>query len=200
MQRLVNWQRQIPNMLTVSRILMSPVIGLSILNGELGKSIALLAVAGTTDFLDGYLARKYDWKTPIGSVLDPLADKILITTLVGSLCYQSLLPPVLGIVIVGRDIYLASRSLIIRYQMLQSPKTFARFWDTSVSPAEINPSTISKINTGLQLLLMGSTLVVEYAQFGLNLEILQFGVLITSLWSAVDYTLKSRFTRRVPFK
>ena len=191
-----NALRQIPNILTVSRILMAPVIGVSILNGDLGSSIGLLAVAGTTDFLDGYLARKYDWKTPMGSILDPLADKVLITTIVGALCYQNLLPPMLGIVIVGRDLYLASRSLYLRYQMLTGPKTFSRFWDSSVNPAEINPTIISKLNTGLQLLLMGSTLVVEYLQLGVNLELMQLGVLLTSVWSAIDYTLKSRFTRK----
>ena len=191
-----NWMRQIPNILTISRIAMSPVIGMSIVNGQLGTSLLLLAVAGSTDYADGYLARKMNWKTPLGSILDPLADKILVTTLVGALCYKSLLPPYLGIVIVGRDVYLGIRSLYLRYQMLSHPKTFSRFWDSSISPAEINPSFISKLNTGLQLLLMGSTLAVEYFAVGYNLEVLQFGVLVTSLWSAIDYTFRSAFTRK----
>ena len=82
----------IPNGLTLSRILLSPVIGICIMNHSFGLSLGLLIVAGITDALDGWIARKFNMKTAIGSVLDPAADKILMTCLVVSLTHAQSLP------------------------------------------------------------------------------------------------------------
>lgn len=84
----------IPNSLTISRILMTPAIGLCILNHNYKSGIALLCVAAFTDALDGYIARNYNMQTALGSILDPLADKVLMTTLVVSLTKIGHLPSI----------------------------------------------------------------------------------------------------------
>ena len=82
----------IPNALTLSRILLSPVIGICIVNHSFTWSLGLLAFAGATDALDGWIARKFNMSSAIGSVLDPAADKILMTILVVSLMHIGSLP------------------------------------------------------------------------------------------------------------
>jgi hypothetical protein len=82
----------IPNALTLSRIVLSPVIGVCIMNHSFEVGLGLLIIAGITDALDGWIARKFNMKTAIGSVLDPGADKILMTCLVVSLSHAQSLP------------------------------------------------------------------------------------------------------------
>ncbi|CAE7208710.1 unnamed protein product [Rhizoctonia solani] len=82
----------IPNALTVSRILACPVLGWAILEGRYGLATGLLFYAGVTDWVDGYIARKWDMRTVLGTILDPAADKTLMTTLTVILAMKGLLP------------------------------------------------------------------------------------------------------------
>jgi cardiolipin synthase len=111
----------IPNMLTISRIAMTPVIGVCIAHQSLGLGLGLLGVAAFTDFLDGWIARKYQMKTALGSLLDPAADKILMTTLAVSLAQAGSLPVPLACLIVGRDVFLIGQTLYFRYSTLPPP-------------------------------------------------------------------------------
>ncbi|KAI0291664.1 hypothetical protein B0F90DRAFT_1812084 [Multifurca ochricompacta] len=139
----------------------------------------LLLYAGITDWLDGFLAHKYQMTSILGTILDPTADKALVGTLVITLTIQRLLPFLLAIVIVGRD-------------LLLSLKTFQRYWDFLIPSAEVRPTTISKVNTALQLVLMGSTTISPLLPgmavgFGLYLEYLQWTVAMTTIWSGLSY-------------
>ncbi|KAJ1674511.1 hypothetical protein EV182_003131 [Spiromyces aspiralis] len=158
----------IPNMLTAARILASPYIGYLIVQHEYKWALAGCALFGITDALDGYIARKYNMGTFIGSIIDPAADKILMTVLTVSLTVGSLLPVPLAVLIVGRDVALSLAAFYIRWITLPAPKTFARYWDLSLPSVEVRPTAISKWNTALQLLLMGTTLTVP--AFGLSLD------------------------------
>jgi len=98
----------LPNLLTSSRIIACPVLGWSIIQGNFPLATGLLLYAGVSDLvsllrpfhsaltvikqLDGYIARKYKSRTVVGSILDPAADKALMTTLVISLAYKGMLP------------------------------------------------------------------------------------------------------------
>lgn len=68
------------------------MIGYFVVKGELATATSLLFVAGVSDLVDGYLARKYSMGTVLGSILDPAADKLLMTTMVVSLTVKGLLP------------------------------------------------------------------------------------------------------------
>ena len=73
-------RKQIPNILTICRILIIfPTLWLLYLN-QYRDALTLLIIAGLSDALDGYLARAFDWKTRLGSILDPVADKFLIAS------------------------------------------------------------------------------------------------------------------------
>ncbi|KAL7414916.1 CDP-alcohol phosphatidyltransferase-domain-containing protein [Mrakia frigida] len=149
----------IPNLLTISRIAACPVLAYSIVQGDFVTATAILAYAGVTDWVDGFIARKYNMGSVAGTVLDPLADKILMTTLACSLAYEGLLPLPLAILILGRDVALTLGAFYLRYTTLSPPKTWSRYWDLASPTVEFHPNTISKLNTFLQLLLMGSTTI-----------------------------------------
>ena len=182
----------IPNALTLSRILVTPWIGFSIVQLDYTTSIALLSYAGFTDLLDGYLARRWNQKTAFGSALDPMADKILMTTLCAALMQIGSLPLWLGGLIIGRDIGLVLGTAYKRYQSLAPPKTWSRYFNVSLPTAEVQPPLISKWNTVFQLLLMGCSLAGT--MYGFNAHWLMDGlrglVAVTTVWSGLHYLLR----------
>ncbi|KAI9456752.1 hypothetical protein F5148DRAFT_366439 [Russula earlei] len=182
----------LPNLLSASRIAACPALGWAILSDNYVTAAGLLLYAGITDWVDGFLARKYLMTSVLGTILDPAADKALVGTLVITLTMQGLLPAPLATIIVGRDLLLALSAFYIRYTSLPNPKTFRRYWDFSLPSAEVRPATISKVNTALQLLLLGSTTISPLLPgaavgFGLYLKGLQWTVAITTIWSGVSY-------------
>jgi cardiolipin synthase len=82
----------IPNILTLSRLLATPAIGYLVLNDQHAWAVGLFAYAGITDLVDGWIARKWNLQTVVGSVIDPMADKFLMTVLVGCLAVKGALP------------------------------------------------------------------------------------------------------------
>ena len=89
-----------------------------------------------------------------------MADKLLMTIAVVSLAtiHSTIIPLWLATTIIGRDILLACSAIYFRWISLPPPKTFTRYWDFSLPSAEVRPTEISKINTLLQLLLIGSAM------------------------------------------
>ncbi|GAA5855618.1 hypothetical protein JCM5353_009066 [Sporobolomyces roseus] len=179
----------IPNALTLARILACPAIGYYIVKGELGIATSLLFVAGVSDLVDGWLARKYNMGTVLGSIMDPAADKLLMTTMVVSLTMRGMLPLPLAILILGRDVLLILSAFYFRYASLPPPKTFKRYWDFSVPSASVHPTTISKYNTFLQLVLVGVTTVGPLLPFEIAQPLLglQWIVAGTTVWSGLSY-------------
>ncbi|GAB7347671.1 hypothetical protein MBLNU459_g5239t2 [Dothideomycetes sp. NU459] len=148
----------VPNFLTATRLVAAPVIGYLVLHDQHKWALGLFAYAGVTDLIDGWMARRYGLQTVVGSVIDPMADKVLMTVLTVTLAVKGLLPLYIATLILGRDVSLAGAAIYYRYASLPSPKTFSRYWDFSLPSAEVHPTTMSKFNTFLQLLLIGSTL------------------------------------------
>ncbi|PVG04663.1 hypothetical protein CPB86DRAFT_692717 [Serendipita vermifera] len=187
----------IPNLLTTSRILSCPILGWAIVQGNFPLATGLLAYAGFSDLLDGYIARKYKSGTVLGSILDPAADKTLMTTLVISLAYQNMLPLPLAIIILGRDVLLSISAFYYRWISLPPPKTFTRYWDFSIPSAEVRPTQISKYNTFLQLILMGSTTISPLLPFEVHsfLTTLQWVVGGTTVWSGLSYVFSKDAVR-----
>ncbi|KAF2841619.1 hypothetical protein M501DRAFT_578857 [Patellaria atrata CBS 101060] len=196
----------IPNLLTFSRLLAAPAVGYLILHDQHVAAVSLFAYAGITDLIDGWMARKYHLQTVVGSVVDPMADKILMTVVVGCLAVQGTLPLWIATMIFGRDASLAIAAIYYRYTSLPEPKTLARYWDFSLPSAEVHPTTVSKLNTFLQLGLIGSTLTLPIflqspdlvSNLGLNVldtvggieglvKGLQYVVASTTAWSGLSY-------------
>ncbi|KAF4548022.1 CDP-alcohol phosphatidyltransferase-like protein [Elsinoe fawcettii] len=150
----------VPNFLTVTRLVAAPAVGYLIVRGDLKWALGLFFYAGVTDLIDGWMARKYNLQTVVGSVIDPMADKLLMTVMTITLAAKGLMPAYLATLILGRDVTLAVAAIYYRYASLPAPKTFARYWDFSLPSAQVHPTTVSKYNTFLQLLLIGALLAI----------------------------------------
>ncbi|GJN89018.1 hypothetical protein Rhopal_001989-T1 [Rhodotorula paludigena] len=107
----------IPNALTVARIAACPAIGYYILQGDLATATGLLFVAGVSDLVDGWIARRFNMGSVLGSILDPAADKLLMTTMVITLAMRDMLP----VLILGRDVALSISAFYFRYASLPPP-------------------------------------------------------------------------------
>ncbi|EIN03864.1 hypothetical protein PUNSTDRAFT_77504 [Punctularia strigosozonata HHB-11173 SS5] len=178
-----------PNLLTTSRILACPVLGWAILHDSFYLSTSLLVYASLSDWFDGFLARRYNMRSVLGTILDPAADKTLVTTLTVTLAMKGLLPIPLAVIIIGRDVLLSFSAFYIRYTSLPAPKTFSRYWDFSIPSAEVRPTQISKYNTAFQLLLMGTTAISPILPIDLAIPLtaLQWTVATTTIWSGLSY-------------
>lgn len=191
----------IPNFLTVTRIVTAPIIGYLIIHGQVAVALALFTYSCITDFLDGFIARHWNLKSVVGSIIDPLADKMLMIICTVCLATTSEIPFYVASLIIGRDMGLALSAVVIRYISLPPPKTFWRYWDFSIPSVEVHPTRISKINTVLQMLYLGSMLIKPVFllylsdKFGpemtcvfLNyIQYLEWTVAFTTLWSGLSY-------------
>ena len=124
------------NRLTILRILMTPVIIVLLLYKQVGAALALFVLAGITDGLDGFVARSRGQRTALGMVLDPVADKLLLTSTVVTLTILKELPRWFTIIVVSRDVLLIGGSVIL-YMFIGKIGT--------------PPSWLGKFTTGFQL-------------------------------------------------
>ncbi|GAB0094190.1 Probable cardiolipin synthase (CMP-forming) [Sergentomyia squamirostris] len=149
----------IPNLLCVARGLMAPYLGYVIIQQDFTFAIGLLVAAGISDLLDGFIARNWPSQmSKAGSFLDPMADKLLMGSLVISLTYCNLLPIWLTATILFRDVFLIGAGFVIRYKSLPPPKTLSRYFDVTHVTAQLAPTFISKVNTVVQLIAVATSL------------------------------------------
>ena len=127
----------IPNLITLGRILLVPIVVWAIVSGAMWIAFVLFVVAGVSDAVDGYLATRFGMTTELGRYLDPLADKALIVSIYLALGINGLIPRWLVILVVSRDI------LIVGGIMLS--------WLIG-NPLKIRPLLVSKLNTVAQIL------------------------------------------------
>ncbi|KAI9311483.1 CDP-alcohol phosphatidyltransferase-domain-containing protein [Dichotomocladium elegans] len=179
----------IPNFLTFARLLSAPFIGYLIVEHDYQLALGVFALAGFTDLLDGYIARKYNLKTVVGSIIDPAADKALMTVMTVTLAAENVLPIPLAALILGRDAGLVLAAFYYRYISLPEPKTLFRYFDFSIPSAEVRPTMISKVNTALQLALMAASLTTTALGVPSQeiLTALQWTVGGTTVWSGASY-------------
>ena len=102
----------IPNFITLGRIISVPVIFWLLLSGQSKIAFFVFVCAGISDAVDGYLAKRFDWTTELGSYLDPLADKLLIVSIFIALGVRNELPLWLVIAVVSRDILIVAAVLL----------------------------------------------------------------------------------------
>lgn len=126
----------IPNTLTVLRIVLVPVIVILLIQGEYGKALICFIIAGVTDGLDGLIARSFNQTTVVGAYLDPLADKALVISMFTTLAIVGVIPGWLAVVVISRDCIILGGILVMTLMSID---------------LEIKPSFVSKVNTTLQL-------------------------------------------------
>ncbi|KAL0969005.1 hypothetical protein UPYG_G00221470 [Umbra pygmaea] len=180
----------IPNLLCVCRIALAPVLAVLITEQHFHLSLGLFALAGFTDVLDGYIARNWaSQKSALGSALDPLADKILISVLYVSLTYAQLIPAPLTVLVIARDIGLIAAVFYVRYKTVPLPVTLSKFFNPCYTTAQLKPTTLSKVNTAIQLFLVAASLaspVFHYTD-SLLLQALWYVTAVTTTVSGYSY-------------
>ncbi|KAF9027456.1 hypothetical protein BGZ52_003329 [Haplosporangium bisporale] len=167
----------IPNFLTFTRLASAPVIGYWVLQGNYTDASILFGIACVTD------------GSIVGTIIDPMADKTLMTILTVTLAMQSLIPiPIAGIIL-GRDAGLILASFYYRYISLPEPKTFKRYWDFSIPSAEVRPTMISKVNTAIQMGYICLSLLAPVFDFTghVGLDYLGYTCAATTIWSGASY-------------
>jgi cardiolipin synthase len=134
----------IPNILTVVRILLTPLFVIFLLKDLFHLALLVFAIAAITDGLDGLLARYFNQFSVLGAYLDPIADKLLLSSAFVSLAVLKIIPPWLAVIVLSRDILIVTG--------------IAVFSLTDI-PIEINPSLLSKWTTVAQFLTILLTLL-----------------------------------------
>jgi cardiolipin synthase (CMP-forming) len=160
----------IPNLITVGRVILVPVVFWLLVSGRVQAAFFTFVVAGISDAVDGFLAKRYGWTTELGAYLDPLADKLLLVSIFVAMAVLNELPSWLVIGVVARDI------MIIAGVMLS--------WLMD-NPVRIRPLAVSKANTAAQLVL-ASTVLADVG-FGLGLGALRWFL----VWTTAILTLAS---------
>lgn len=167
---------QLPNTITLFRFVLVPPILYSILQGHFSLALVLFVLAGGSDGLDGYLARRFGWRSRLGAVLDPLADKTLMMSTVLVLGLRELLPWWLVGLMIGRDLVIMVGAL--SYQRV-------------TRDLKMVPSMISKLNTVMQILLV-LVVLLHVGWIGLPAWVIASLIALvslTTLASGVDYVV-----------
>ncbi|KAG9454094.1 hypothetical protein H6P81_006998 [Aristolochia fimbriata] len=151
----------LPNLISLSRLVSGPFLGWMIVNELYLSAFVGLAISGATDWLDGYVARKMGINSVVGSYLDPIADKVLIGSVVLAMVEKDLLHSGLVALIVLRDVGLVSGACYQRASSLRWQwKSWSDFVDLDATrPVKVEPLFISKVNTVFQLVLVGLALL-----------------------------------------
>ncbi|MEJ6950585.1 CDP-diacylglycerol--glycerol-3-phosphate 3-phosphatidyltransferase [Natronospora cellulosivora (SeqCode)] len=101
----------LPNLLSISRIILIPIYINLFLKGEFLIAGILFSLSAVSDFFDGYIARKYNSVTDLGRILDPLADKLTIISILFALIYSSLFPNYIAIILLVREFFILISSI-----------------------------------------------------------------------------------------
>ncbi|XP_076016577.1 cardiolipin synthase (CMP-forming) [Genypterus blacodes] len=190
----------IPNLLCVCRIVLAPFLGHLIIQQHFDLSLALFVLAGATDLLDGFIARTWaSQKSALGSALDPLADKILISVLYVSLTYAELIPAPLTALVIFRDIGLIAAVFWVRYKTVPPPVTLSKFFNPCYTTAQLKPTLFSKVNTAIQLLLVAASLAAPVFHYtdSVLLQGLWYVTAVTTAASGYSYWHYGRKTVKV---
>jgi cardiolipin synthase (CMP-forming) len=126
----------IPNLITIARLIMVPLIVLLIGQGRWSLAFAVFLAAGVSDGVDGFIARRFNMRSEFGAYLDALADKALLVSIYVTLSVTGVLPGWLAIVVVSRDLMIIS-AIMVSWLMQR--------------PVAIKPMFVSKLNTGAQI-------------------------------------------------
>jgi len=151
----------IPNLITLARIILVPVVVWAIISGEMLAAFALFVVAGISDAVDGFLAKRFHMASELGAYLDPLADKALIVSIYVALGIAKALPIWLVILVVSRDIMILSGFMLALLV---------------TKPMPVRPHPVSKLNTAVQILL--AVLVLAEKGFGFDAGALQIAAVV----------------------
>jgi cardiolipin synthase len=167
----------LPNLITLGRLLSVPLAVWLIIEARYGVAFWIFVGAGISDALDGYIAKRFDRRTRLGALLDPIADKALLVGVYVTLGIAGQLPHWLVILVVLRDVLILGGFALIQ---------------ATAAPQHLGPLFVSKVNTSVQIALVGFVL----ARLGLGIDegtvtaILIAAAALTTVLSGLSYLLR----------
>lgn len=165
--------KHVPNILTVVRFILIPAIIISILNEQYITAFIILTISGLTDVLDGYIARKYNFITNFGKLIDPLADKATQVAILTTLAFKEIIPMWLIIIIFVKELVLiAGASFLYGKELVVSSKWFG------------------KLATVLFYIAIVSSLFIRYFNITIAFDmILYYLALLMTIFSLIMYII-----------
>ncbi len=136
----------IPNIITIVRLILVPLIIVAIAQQEWLAAFAIFAAAGLSDAVDGAIARRFDMRSELGAYLDPIADKSLLVSIYVTLAVVGVLPVWIAVLVVARDLMIVA-AIIVSWLMAR--------------PIAIKPLLVSKLNTTAQIVFAGLLLAAK---------------------------------------
>jgi len=170
----------LPNLISIARLLAVPVVVWLILADRMAVAFWIFVGAGVSDAIDGYLAKRLNARTVLGSYLDPLADKLLLIAIYLLLGRAGQIPVWLVVLVIARDAALLAGSLLV----VKTDRT-----------AAMRPLLVSKLNTSFQIVLAAlvmAQLGLGWPDLGVARDILVYAVAVTTLVSGSAYLWRMR--------
>jgi cardiolipin synthase len=166
----------LPNLLTLTRILLLPFFAATLIYREYQYALLLYAAASITDLLDGYIARIKDQITYFGTILDPIADKFFIVTSFILMSNYDLIPKWLTIIVISKDIIVITGSIIVYFV---------------INRLVIEPTFLGKSSSACQFIIIGIVLLLLNLETGYSVPNIVF-ILVAILTAAagIDYVNK----------
>jgi len=167
----------LPNILTLARVLLIPFFVIFIINRNFEWAFFTFALAGITDGIDGLIARITHQRTELGAYLDPIADKLLLSSAFISLAIIEFIPSWLVVIVITRDVIILVGFLVM--------------WLTNYHP-EINPSLLSKMTTAFQIITILLVLMIGYSSTFQQLSVIAiYATAILTILSGLHYIYKA---------
>ncbi len=165
---------QLPNLITVSRIALAPLLILLLKDQDYLAALIVFFVAGVSDGLDGWIAKRFNFTTRLGSILDPSADKILLVSAYVMLTVLGHIPFWLMLSVAFRDLLIVGGYLV---------------YISIIGQVQMRPSYLSKFNTLMQITLIIAVLAQQAfgLAYGAVVDVLVYTVLATTVVSGVHY-------------
>ncbi|MDH4134287.1 MAG: CDP-alcohol phosphatidyltransferase family protein [Gammaproteobacteria bacterium] len=165
--------QHLPNLITLARIALVPVLILLLRDQNYAAALLVFLIAGLSDALDGFLAKRLGVQSRLGAILDPAADKLLLVSAYVMLTILGHIPFWLMLTVAFRDILIVGGYIV---------------YTTHVGPVKMRPSILSKLNTLLQIALAGLLLAQEAMQHVWPLTgIVLYAVLVSTVMSGAHY-------------
>ena len=152
----------LPNLITIARLLLVPLVVVAISTAQWRIAFVLFVLAGVSDAIDGFLARRLNMRSELGAYLDAITDKALLVSIYVALSVTGVLPGWVAILVVSRDLMIIA-AIVLSWVLNK--------------PVAINPLWISKLNTAAQIAF--AALVLGANAFALELGIAERIGLVT---------------------
>jgi cardiolipin synthase len=164
----------IPNFITIGRLFIVPLVIMMIVQGSWDAAFLLFVVAGVSDAVDGFLARRFGMGSELGAYLDPMADKALLVSIYLTLAIIGIIPAWVAILVISRDIMIVSAVLLS--------------WLLD-NPVEMRPFLVSKLNTFAQIAFAAALLAAKAfdVTFGMWFQLSMWTIAALTLASAAAY-------------